>query len=509
MTEKHAPPEPARELDPGLDPGAAGAQAVHGMKWTSAARGLTQLLNFGVMIVLARLLSPEDFGQVAMVAVLTGFVALFGELGFGAALVQRKQIGEEHRSSVFWLNVVTGLLLGGIVAGAAPLIADFYREPRLVWLTRVAALSFVVAPLNMVQKNLLSRGLAWKRLAWIEASASAGSSVSALALAFSGFGVWALVLKELIAGVLASVLLWTLSSWRPRLVIDRTALRELVGFSLHLMGFSAINYWARKTDDLLIGRLMGAPALGAYGRAYSLMLLPVQEVAAVLTKVMFPLLSRVQDDRALIKRLYLRTVAMIALLTFPLMAGLFVLAEHAVPFLYGPQWDDAIPILKVFCLIGMLQSIGATVGWIYQSQGRTDWMFRWGLVASVIFVAGIVLGALRGSALDVAWGYAIAALLLVGPSFAIPGRLIGMRAFEVARAVSGVFACALVAGVAAFGVGFLLPRQPHAVHLLVQGTALVATYALLLIGFRVQAFRELTTLVSKQRRAATPTSPAA
>jgi O-antigen/teichoic acid export membrane protein len=420
-------------------------QVRDGIAWTTSARTLAQIVELAVGIALARLLTPEDFGLLEMIIVLTGFLALFGELGFGAALVQRAQISEEHVSTVFWLNVLTGVVLAALLATGAPLIADFYRDQRLAPLTRVIAANFLIAPLNMVQVALLNRAMNFSVLALVEVSAALVSSSLALILAFKGFGTWSLVAKSTAASLTTTIVLWSASSWRPRWLFSRTALNELVKFSGNLLGFMTVNYWARKSDDLLIGKRLGPAQLGIYGRAYATMMLPLSEISSVLGRVLFPALSRISSDKPQVKQMYLQWLARIAFLSFPIMGFFFASADSLILTVYGSKWQSVAPILQILCVAGAFQSLGTTVGWIYQSQGRTDLMFRWGLVAGGLVIASIVVGIWLGSIRAVATCYAITTVgILTYPQFAIPGRLIDMTPFEVARSVGRIATCALL-----------------------------------------------------------------
>jgi PST family polysaccharide transporter len=476
-------------------------QTLRGIAWVSVGRGVSQVASFFVTLLLARLLDPSDFGLLGMALALSGFLSLMGELGLGAALVQQKNLDERHRSSAFWLSVGAGILLAVVLAASAPAIADFYREPRLTLVVRVLALDFVLAPLRSVQSALLSRNMAFKALAGVEIVGVIGSSTLAVVLALQGYGVWALVGRSLLSSSLQTLLLWMVSSWRPARSVDRGAIAELWRFSSHLVGFSVLNYWARKADDVLIGRLLGSGPLGLYTRAYGLMLLPINEISGVFGRVMFPVLSSIKDDKPRAKAIYLRAVASISLVTFPLMFVLLVASDPIVLTLYGEKWRPMVPTLQIYCVVGAFQSIATTVGWLYQSQGRTDWMLRWGVVASTLYVLGIAIGVYFGSIESVAIAYSAVNLLLAYPLFDIPGKLVGLRAYEVARAVRGSLGCALVGA----GVAYLIARVAAghlAVPLLALGelVAGLGAAALSAYWFRVEAFREIRQLLASRRR---------
>lgn len=475
-------------------------QTLHGVAWTAVARGVAQASSFVVITVLARLLEPADFGLIGMAAVVSGFLSLLGELGLGAALVQRRDLDERHRSSAFWLSLLSGAVLALLLVLAAPAIAHFYREPRLVLVIRVLALDFVIAPARSVQSALLSRAMAFRALATVEIIGIVSSSAVAISLALHGFGVWALVFRQLASSSIQTVALWTFSRWRPAFTADRSALKELWKFSSHLLGFAAINYWARKADDLLIGRFLGPGPLGLYTRAYGVMMLPLTEISGVLGKVMFPLLSRIQHDRERTKSIYLRSIAAISIVTFPLMLVLLVTAEPLVLALYGRKWLGMVPTLKIYCVVGAFQSIGTTVGWIYQSQGRTDWQLRYGVVASALVVAGFVAGVYIGTIDAVAVAYAFVSLVVMSyPLFAVPGRLIGMRVREVVKAVSGGALVAVAGAAVAAIVGWrLAPYVPAPFLLILQIVGGLGSSAAIVHQFRVGAYRDIRDLLARR-----------
>lgn len=468
-------------------------QTLEGIAWTSVGKALAQVFGLVISIVLARLLTPTDFGLVGMLLVLTGFLQIFGEMGFGAALIQRKELDERHLSSAFWLNVLAGVVLAAVFVFGAPLIGRFYHEPRVIPLVRVIALDFVLAPLGIVQSAILSREMNFRALALAEVCSVSVSGVLALVLAITGFGVWALIVKVLAATVTTVIVVWTQSQWRPRWLLDRAAIKDLSGFSYNLVGFTTINYWARKSDDLLIGRVLGSAPLGLYTRAYSTMMMPLTEITGVLSRVMFPTLSKLQDDKQQFKRTYLKSISMIGLVSLPIMLLLAVVARSFVVAVFGRQWLGAVTTLEILCVVGAFQSIGTTVGWIYQARGRTDWMFRWGSVASLLIISSIGFGIYLGSIEAVAASYGVMTVCLLSyPQFYIPGRLIDMRPGEVLRALAGPLLCAIAmaAGLRALDLawgGASVPWLRFPVETLVG----LLVYLLLLHVFRVQAYAEV------------------
>ena len=413
-------------------------KTIQGVGWSGVSQVIRLVLHFIVIAILARLLTPNDFGLLAMTVVFTGFMMVFCDFGLTAALIQRRKITEEHLSSSFWINVLTGFILTLLLIFLTPIIANFYNESRLTLIISTLSLTFFISSFSIVQTALFTRKLDFKSLAIVEISAVLISGVIAVTLAFSGFGVWSLVWQQLIFVFVRVIFLWKLSNWKPKFLFKWQRFKELLGFSLNFTGFSFINYFSRNFDDLLIGKLFGSISLGFYNLAYQLLLFPLNNISQIIGRVMFPSLSVIQNNKDKVRCSYTKATRYIAIITFPLMIGLLVIAPQFIRVVFGLQWERSIFLVQVFALSGLIQSIGATVGWIYQSQGRTDIMFRWGLFSSIIVIIAFILG-LRWNIEGVAVSYMIAGLLLVYPNFAIPFKLINLKFSYFVKQFKSIF----------------------------------------------------------------------
>ena len=476
-------------------------RTVSAVGWSAGGQAVSQLIHFALSLFLTRLLLPEDFGLVGMTAVFIGLAAVFAESGLGAALVQREEVEERHLATVFWAQLAAGVLVAAVVAAASPLVAAFYREPRAALVMVVTSANFLLAGIGPVQRAILTRTLRFRPFAIIEAVSLLISGGVAIALALLGAGPWAIVVKGLVSNLVTSGGLMIAVRWRPVGGFDRQAFNELFGFSRNLIGFKLINYGIRNVDNLLVGRFLGARALGIYLRGYGILLLPSRQISRVIGNVMFSSLARLQSDPARVKRAYLKTISVIALVAMPAMAGLAVVTEEAVLVLFGPKWEDAVPLIRLFCLSGILESVGTTTGWLFQSQGRTDLLFRWGIFASVFPLAGIAIGVAQGTVFAVALGYVVGSWLLLYPVFSVPGRLIGMSFADVVRALSGVIGVTALMAAAAWSVGLLIPSSwGPASLLLIRSVVGASAYALLLALFRPSPYRDLRRIVAERIR---------
>jgi O-antigen/teichoic acid export membrane protein len=474
-------------------------QVISGVAWSTFARVMQQGAQILFSVLLARLLFPRDFGLVGMILVFSGFAESFSEFGFRSALVEKRDLEDRHLHSVFWLTIILGSVLAAVFVLLSPLVAAFYDEPLLKPLCRLLAVQYVFASFGIVPRALLQRRMAFRQLAKLEIVVTLLSGVTAVLLALSGWGVWSLVAQSLVAGGAKGIMLLFVSGWRPRFIFRFSAVAELFHYSIHLTGFGFVNYWARNGDDLLVGKLLGAASLGIYSRAYALMLLPISQIVNVVTDVMFTALAAIKDDKPRVKHIYLRSISIIALLSFPIMTGMYVVAEPFILSLYGSQWVAVVPILQILCVVGLLQSLNSPTGWIYTSQGRTDWMFWWGVFGSGTLVLGIVVGALFGTAKSIAIGYTAANFLIVYPCNKIPGKLIGMKFKEVVEVVAAQFCCSIVMALCVWVLDQALPSNWSSwARLSVEVAWGMVVYGSLISFFNIAAYRDVRQLVKER-----------
>lgn len=390
------------------------------------ARGSQQILQVIVTIILARLLLPEDFGILSMAAVFTGLISVFNDFGIGSAIIQKQDLTDNDLSSIFWFSVCIGIVTTLLTVAVSPLIAAFYDKEILIPLLSLMALGFFLTSLSTVQQSLLMKEMNFKKIAIVETTSTACGGIVAIYLAFQGYGVWSLVWQGLTTTIIMVLLLWVTSQWQPKFKFYLSSIKSVLGFSLNLLGFSAVNYFSRNVDYLLIGKFLGAESLGYYTLAYRLMLYPLQNISTVISKVLFPAFSTIQADNERFRDAYLKSTKYIAFVTFPMMFGLFAVVDEFILTLFGPKWEPTIFLLKILCFIGMFQSIGTTVGQIYLAKGKTDWMFKWGFFSTLVTILAIYVGMFWGLK-GVVLAYALRTVLMSYPGFAIPFKLISLK----------------------------------------------------------------------------------
>jgi len=391
-----------------------GDRTARGATVTFVSQALKFLIGFSGTVVLARLLTPEDYGLIGMVAVFTGFIAVFKDLGLSAATIQRVEVTHGQVTNLFWVNLTLGAASALISVIAAPALASFYGDSRLVAITEVSATGFLLGGLSVQHEALLRRQMRFSGLAVLEVLSMLGAVTVSVTLAYRGARYWSLVFSQLALATITACGVWMLSGWRPGLPARGSGVRSMLVFGGNLTAFSVINYWARNLDNLLIGRVWGAHQLGLYSRAYQLLLLPIDQVISPITAVAVPALSRLTDSRERYRQAYLRILEKIALLTMPLMAFLIMTSDWVVELVLGPKWLSVSPIFAVLGMSGILQPVASTAGWLFITQGRTRDMFRWGLIGGMLTIISICVG-LPWGALGVAASYSLTNLLLLIP----------------------------------------------------------------------------------------------
>lgn len=454
---------------------------LRGLGWLAGAQAARQALQIVFRVLLARLLVPEEFGLLAMVTVVSGSFLILSDLGFGPALVRKERVTHQELSTVFWITAAAGLVLALATAGLGPLLARFYRQPPLIGLCAGLAPGSLLTPLAAVPTAILQRRLAYGHLAVIDVLSISASGVIALGLAASGYGVWALVWQMNCQPLVILLLSLAGAEWLPGRHFDPALPARLWHFGSHLTAGAVLNYWVRNLDNLLVGAFLGRAALGYYSQAYQMMLYPVQNVAALAGRAMFPALATIQPEAERFRRGYVEAIEGIAAFTFPLMLGALVLAPELFAVLFGPRWAPAVLLFRLLCLVGMVQSLVTTVGWIYLATGRTDLQLRWTLIAAGVVFPAFLLGLRWGGLLGLTVGYALASGILCVPALIVAYRQIDLPLSMVAHRLAPLLFAAAGMAAAVLALRWMLaPYTGPAARLLTGiGSGAVTYWALL------------------------------
>jgi O-antigen/teichoic acid export membrane protein len=426
-------------------------RSVRGGAVTIGNQGIKFLLALASMAVLARLLTPEDFGLIAMVMALVNFIAIFKDLGLSMATIQRAEVTHAQVSTLFWINVAVSVLIMFTIAALSPVLAWWYKEPRVTAITLALAGSIIFSGLAVQHQALLRRQMRFGLVAVLETAGILVSFVSGIAAALSGWGYWSLVVVAVVREIAFTLGVWTLCRWRPGMPVRRSGARELVSFGAHLTGFNVVNYVARNLDKFLIGRSWGAIPLGFYNKAYQMLLLPIQQINNPITGVAVPTLSRVQGDIDRYRAYYRRGVFLTVTIGMPVVAFLFVTAEEAVLTLLGDQWLACVPIFRALGPAAFVGTFNMATGWVYLSLGQTRRQFAFGIFGSIVTAAAFVIGN-QWEGIGVALAYSVVQMILFPLAIVYCFRTSPLRVADFVLAVWRPAVASIVAGAALYGV---------------------------------------------------------
>lgn len=380
-----------------------------------ASQVVQYILRLGSTVVLARILSPADFGLVAMATAVTGFIEMFKDLGLSTATIQKDEINNSQVSNLFWINLGVSAGLALILSAMAPAIALFYGEPSLTWIVVSLAGTLVLSGLTVQHVSLLRRQMRFTAVGVIQVAAMTLSVFCGVAMALVGWRYWALVGMTVMLQFATAILAWAVCKWRPILPRRNVGMYSLLRFGGHITGFNLINYFARNMDNVLLGRMWGADALGLYSRAYGIMMLPISQIRRPLEIVATPALSRIQGEPERYRRYYAEMVRGLAFITMPIMAVLLILAHEVIYVVLGSQWLGAVPIFQVLCVNALIQPVASTWGMVMISMGLSYRFMRWGAISSGITVLSFFVG-LPWGGFGMAISYTITTYLLVIPT---------------------------------------------------------------------------------------------
>lgn len=409
-----------------------------GVKWVALANILQQILSLISIFILARLLSPDDFGTYAIVVVFTGFLTIFSDMGTSSALIHIEKPSSSLLSSVFYFNLFIGFLLAALLVLFSASIADFFENTQIKDILRIISLNFIIVSFGVVQRALLHKKMDFKYLSLIQTFTMIISVAVAITAAMYGMGVYSLIYPVLVSSVLSTGMIWLYASWRPKWHFSFKEIKKIWKYTSNLSVFSVIDYFAKEADNFLIGKYLSTSALGIYSLAYKIMLYPLQNISRTLMKVLFPAFSTLQNDNKRFRKSYLRVIFFISLVSFPLMSGLMATADVFVNVLFGDKWQGLAILLIILAPSGMMRSIFTTVGTILMAKGHTDIQLRLGTVNAILTVIGFIIG-LAWGVNGVAFSYLIVNLIMLYPIFYFTWNKIDLSVKEGLSEIAPVF----------------------------------------------------------------------
>lgn len=398
-----------------VDLGDLKKKAVKGGALTMSSRLVTIILQISSIIILSRLLSPTDFGLIAMVTAITAFMGIFRDMGLSTAVIQKKDLTYTQINTLFWLNTGIGALLTLITIALAPLIASFYNRPELQPVVMLLATTFVIASIGAQHAALLQRELNLKPKVIADIIGASLTLFTSIGLAYWDYGFWSLAWGTVIGAIVTTLLYFKGSSFipiRPKIV---EGTRDLINFGANVTIFEILNYFHRNLDKVLIGKVWGAVIVGLYSRAYEMMMLPIASLRQPINTIALPVLSKLQNNPTEFKAYYNNIAKLLAFLSMPLMVFLVVNADEVVLIALGTGWEGIVPIFQLLGISGFIQAVASLRGLVLLSLGLSKRYVLWGLFNTISVCIGFCFG-LQWGAEGVATSYAIVNYAILYPS---------------------------------------------------------------------------------------------
>lgn len=429
-------------------------KTIKGTAW-SAIDNVTQMgVSFVVSIVLARLLSPDDYGLIGIINIFTVVCTAIINGGFSSALIRKKDVSDDDYNTSFIVNFGLSLLLYALVFFASPLIADFFGREELVWLTRVSSLTMIIGALAIVQQTRLTKRIDFKTQTKITLTASVISGVIGITMAFLDFGVWALVAQMLSAQVLRTVLLWVYNHWIPSLRFNKNSFHELFGFGWKMMVSGIIDNVWQQLYQVVVGKYYSPATLGQYTRAKQFSQMFSSNLTGVIQRVTYPVLSDIQDEKERMVEAYRKIIKITMFFTLSLMFALGAISEPLLNCLIGEKWHEAATYLPLICIIGSFYPLHAINLNMLYVQGRSDVFLGLEIIKKIISIGPLLIGALVGI-FPMLFTSILTSIICYFLNSYFPGKIIGYTSWMQIRDIAPSFVISTITAVVIYFFKFL------------------------------------------------------
>ena len=458
------------------------------MVWMAIQKYSTMIIQFISGIILARLLTPYDYGCIGMLSIFMVLAEAFIDGGFGSALIQKKRPTQEDYSTIFFWNLFMAIILYAILYAGAPIIARFYKIPLLSKVLRVQGVILFIYGFNIVQRNQLQKQLKFKALSIITLLSSVVALGVTIIMAYKGFGVWALVAQHILVAALPAIAFWIFVKWRPVFVFSWNSFKELFGFGLYMFLTNLINQFSTQLQGLLIGRFYNASTMGYYSRAQRTESLASQSVSSVMTQVTYPLYAEMQDDKQALANVIKKITMTLAYFSFPFLFILLLVAKPLFVILYSARWLQSVPYFQVLCIAGLAGCLQAVNYQSIAAIGKSKLMFIWTVVKRVVGISAVVLGlmfyGMKGLLAGVVFNYWFSYFV----NISLVSKHIGYKWYQQIKDLIPVGIVSIIIAVICYLVGNLLDLGMYA-----DGGVKLILYLILYVGwsllFKPEAYR--------------------
>jgi len=463
-------------------------KTLNSLWWSAADNFGVQLLLFLINVIMARQVPPEGYGLIAMLSIFMAIAQSFVDSGFSSALIQKQDAGEVHYSSIFYFNIVMGLVMAGLLCWASPYIASFYGQAILTPLACFMSLNLIIGSLGSVPNSLMKKNLDFRSQTIASLLSAVFSGIIGIALALYGWGVWSIAAQNVALTLFRTVFLWILGTWRPTRSFSMSVLGEMFGFGSRLLAAGLIDVIFTNLYQLVIGKIFSARDLGFYTQASRIKQLPAGGLSAIVSRVSFPVLALIQNDPVQCRHALRKAVGFLGMVNFPLTIGLAVCAQPVVMVLLTNRWASVIPYLQILCAVALFYPLQVINLNVVTALGRSDLFFRLEIWKKLLTVANIII-AYRWGVLGIVYGQVIVAFLSYLINSSSSAELVGYSTWDQARDLSPYLLVSII-------MGFLVMLISYMVNLdyLLLLTVQIVSGAVIYIGLcrilRLEVFME-------------------
>ena len=466
------------------------------MIWSGISSFSNQGIQFVIGLIVARILLPSDYGLIGMVTVFTAIISVFIDCGFSTALVRKIDRTDVDFSTAFYFNIIAGAVAYLIIFFSAPLIADFYDQPELTKLARFLGLNLFIGSLSIVQSTQYSIKVDFKTKTKISIISLLCSGSVGIALAYAGYGVWAVAWQFVVNKIVSTILFWFFSSWRPKLIFSKDSLHYMWSFGYKMVLSALLDTLYNNINQIIVGKVFSAKDLGNYSRARQFASFPSSNFTGIIGSVTFPILSSIQNDDARLERVYRKYLCLSAFIVFPCMVGLSVLAEPVVVTLLTERWLECVPLLQIICFSMMWYPIHAINLHLLQVKGRSDLFLRLEIIKKIIGVAILCITVPIGLVAMCVGGIFSSILCLVVNTY-YTGKLINVGFWRQMRDLLPTLFLSLVMGAVVYISVLFIPS--NIVKLFVGVVVGVIFYIVVARLFRMEELTDLFSLVKRKK----------
>ena len=454
------------------------------MLWNAVQRFGTMTISFISNLVLARLLLPDDFGCIGMLAIFISLSEVFIDGGFGAALIQKKDASQVDFSTIFYWNLFVAVILFLVLYLCSPYVAEYYHMPLLKDVLRAISVVLIINGFSVIQTSILTKNLDFKLMAKINLISMTIAVIVAVAMAYLGYGVWSLVVKNILVALITAVLLWALTEWRPSLVFSWTSFKSLFSFGSMLLISRLLNSLYENIQGLVIGRYFTAKDLGYYSQAKKLDQLPSSSMSQIVTRVTFPVFSKISDNKGVLRSSVRKNILCTTYLFFPLQLLLIVLAKDLIVFLFTDKWIESVLYFRIMCIYSMFIPLNAINTNIYLAIGKSNLYFWVQLIKKIIGVALLIVGIQYG-VVGITWSLAASGFIWWIIAAFVNFKILDYGFFKQLKDVGAFFLMSIIVGGGVYYLSKLI-QLPALLSIILLTFVFVGLYLILSKVFNVE-----------------------